>query len=329
MTITTSRIATLATRYNKLWSDGFISTFDWQRICENLIPALDQYCDEHRIPAQLADTALTVYLPLTIGLFHDDNEHKPQVLGISGGQGSGKSTMASFIRFFAEQIFDLKAVILSIDDIYLTKDERQKLANTVHPLLATRGVPGTHDIHLGKQLIESLLTAEDDKTTNIVRFDKLSDDRLPEEHWESFTGRPDFVIFEGWCIGAEAQPTDQLTFPINTLESEEDKGGTWRHWVNQQLTDTYPELFDLIDQQIYIKVPSIDSVYNWRQEQEEGLKKSDKNKVRAKGMTGDELQRFIMHYQRITEYMVGSMTKKADWYISLDSSHNITKIIAK
>src|SRR4051812_24782738 len=72
---------------------------------------------------------------------------RPIVAGLCGSQGSGKSTMALFLQVLLQDR-GLKTAILSLDDLYLTLPERERLAADVHPLLRTRGVPGTHDVGL-------------------------------------------------------------------------------------------------------------------------------------------------------------------------------------
>ena len=77
--------------------------------------------------------------------------NKPLIIGINGAQGSGKSTLADYIKSYmcAE---GHSAVSLSLDDFYLTREERFQLSRDTHPLLATRGVPGTHDTALAINL---------------------------------------------------------------------------------------------------------------------------------------------------------------------------------
>ena len=57
------------------------------------------------------------------------------------------------VQRLLELVHGLRAAILSLDDIYLSGADRLQRANTIHPLLATRGVPGTHDVGLGLQLL--------------------------------------------------------------------------------------------------------------------------------------------------------------------------------
>ena len=67
-----------------------------------------------------------------------------RVVAITGSQGSGKSTLA---KILVRQLNDLgkSAACVSLDDFYLPKQDRIELGRRVHPLLVTRGVPGTHD----------------------------------------------------------------------------------------------------------------------------------------------------------------------------------------
>ena len=72
---------------------------------------------------------------------------RPYILGLSGLQGSGKSTLAAVLKAHAEAR-DWATEVLALDDFYYTRGERGLLAQQVHPLLRTRGVPGTHEIEL-------------------------------------------------------------------------------------------------------------------------------------------------------------------------------------
>ena len=58
----------------------------------------------------------------------------------------------------------------SIDDIYKSQEERKFLAQTIHPLCYVRGVPGTHDIDMGLNLIKKLSAANSDAITPIPSF---------------------------------------------------------------------------------------------------------------------------------------------------------------
>ena len=89
----------------------------------------------------------------SLAALHDRPDHIP-LIGIAGAQGSGKTTLA---RAAAER---LGAAHLSLDDVYLTRAERQALAREVHPLFAVRGPPGTHDLALLEGALAALRAAE-------------------------------------------------------------------------------------------------------------------------------------------------------------------------
>src|SRR5690606_8279397 len=105
------------------------------------------------------------------------------VIGIAGAQGCGKTTLA---RAAAAR---LGAAHLSLDDVYLTKAERQALAREAHPLFAVRGPPGTHDLALLERALAALRAAGADSRTPLPAFDKLADDRAPRTDWPVFAGR--------------------------------------------------------------------------------------------------------------------------------------------
>ena len=215
---------------------------------------------------------------------------------------------------------------LSIDDFYYTRKQREQYARTVHPLLLTRGVPGTHDVDLLIETIEDL--KNEATTTAIPRFDKATDDRMPEDLWDSFAGSPGIIILEGWCIGAQPQEETELAKPVNALEANEDSDGAWRRYVNQALGGKYQALFAMIDVWVMLQAPSFDCVYRWRLEQEDKLRRSVAGKGNAASagnrvMSEHEISRFIQHYQRITENILETLPSRVDYLYQLDSRRDI------
>ena len=237
------------------------------------------------------------------------------VIGLCGAQGSGKSTVAGQV---AADLAGrgLRAAVLSLDDLYLTKAERRALARGVHPLLATRGPPGTHDVSWGAALLARLKAGE---PVRMPVFDKIADDRLPEEAWCD-VGPADVVLFEGWCVGAAPEPADRLAAPVNTLEREEDADGVWRAFVNRELAETYPALFSQLDRLIMLRAPNFDVVARWRLEQE-----ASNLARRSGGRPMDEaaVRRFIQHYERLTRWVLEEVPARADLVISLDESRQV------
>ena len=233
-------------------------------------------------------------------------------IGISGGQGSGKSTFSNLLSLVLTELFSLKTLVLSLDDFYLTHGERQVLAKTVHPLLKTRGVPGTHDISLMNKVIGSI---REDKEVQIPTFDKSNDDRsaMVKVHCDDVK----IVIVEGWCWGAE--PESDIALPLNQLEREQDADGLWRRYVNQQLVN-YQDLFRT-DASIFLSIPNMSSVLEWRWQQESELGQGTKN------MTKEDIEYFVMHYERLTRHMLQSMPRKVDLTLYLDKNHHFDKAI--
>ncbi|MBO9499544.1 MAG: kinase [Novosphingobium sp.] len=243
------------------------------------------------------------------------------VVGLCGPQGSGKSTGAAVLRHLLAARA-LRTEILSLDDLYLTRTERARLANSVHPLLATRGPPGTHDVQLG---IETLQSLSAEKEALIPRFDKAADDRAPVDSWARITGRTDIVIFEGWCVGARPEPDAALREPINELERVEDAEGIWRGYVNDALKGTYQQLFGFVNYLVLIEAPDFSAVVEWRREQEHKLRaRAGSNSPDTIGIMSDtKLHRFMQLYERTTANIAREMPSRADMVIPLDRYRNI------
>lgn len=276
----------------------------------------------HQLPSSYAETAQKWFTPLCEQLpKHQEGAAKPFIVGINGSQGSGKSTLTSFIEYYLSSVHGKQVVSLSIDDFYFDQSQRNALAIKVHPLLATRGVPGTHNIPLA---LDTLRNLDSGSRTLLPRFDKATDNPFPTEQWPVIASSPDFIILEGWCVGATPQSQSELKPPINHLEEVEDPLGIWRSFVNTELAGDYQTLFAKIDYRIMLKAPSFDCVYQWRLEQEHKLaKKAAKNSTGV--MSDEEVANFVQHYQRITEHALCQLPKKSDTVFYLDETRTITK----
>lgn len=253
-------------------------------------------------------------------------DHKlpgPTVIGVSGAQGAGKSTLTAHLATLLKEDFGLKVACLSLDDLYLTRAERGRLARTVHPLLATRGVPGTHDVALGIELLEALKSGRE---VALPVFDKASDDRKPKSDWKLFQGPTDVILFEGWCVGARPQPEAALAEPASDLERTEDPDGSWRRYVNAQLQGSYRELFALLDRLVMLKVPDMACIFRWRLEQEKQLARQNRSGHPLRIMDEAALERFIQHYRRLTLWMLEEMPHRADVLLTLGEDHQIHAI---
>ena len=235
----------------------------------------------------------------------------PILVGLCGPQGAGKSTLAAQVERQL-QALGLSAVALSIDDFYLTQAERSKLANDIHPLLAFRGPPGTHDVGLALDVIDALLNGE---PVAVPRFDKGNDDRCKPALPPLVCGPVDVVILEGWCVGARAQSPGALRQPVNAVEAQEDADRVWRTYVNDALAGDYQSLFSRIALFAVLLAPSFDIVPRWRQQQEHALRR---NSPSAQTMTDDEILHFVGLYERLTRHIALEAPSRADVLIRLD-----------
>lgn len=267
-----------------------------------------------------------VWAPLAAYVVGQKQQHNAFVIGMHGGQGSGKSTLSKALAGVLQDVFGWNVAILSIDDLYLPHADRQRLAQTVHPLFATRGVPGTHDAALGIQLLQQLRTLPAGATLTFPAFDKASDDRLPPERWHQVTGPVDLVLFEGWCVGNRPVSADQLRQPLNALETAEDADGHWRQSVNLQLAGLYREWFAQIDCLLMLKVPDMQAVLEWRGLQEQGNRQSAAGNGPDRSLDAARLQRFVQHYQRLTEQALQHMPAFADLILTLNHQHQVCHI---
>lgn len=237
---------------------------------------------------------------------------RPVVLGICGAQGSGKSTLVNSLQDHLGRA-GISCAVLSIDDLYLTRAERERLAAEVHPMLVTRGPPGTHDVALGIEVLDALRAG-----TNVAlpRFDKARDNRADPAVWPRVGGQCQVLLFEGWCVGAVPQDEADLDRPVNELEAQEDADGVWRRFVNAALAGAYRALFSRIDRLVLLAAPGFDVVFDWRMQQEEELRaaRPDEDGI----MSGAQVARFIQHYERITRHVLAEMPSRADLLVRLD-----------
>lgn len=263
-------------------------------------PDIAAFLTAQRLPEAYRDTIDRLWVPMAARIA---GLSRPALVGLCGPQGSGKSTGAAALGLLLEAQ-GLRVAILSIDDFYLTRAERFALAERVHPLLATRGPPGTHDLALMTGTIDRLLAG---KSLTLPSFDKAADDRGPERR---FAGPADIVLLEGWCVGAIPQPLAALADPVNPLERGHDPGGVWRAYVNDALA-SYQPLFERIDFLIQLLPPDFDTIVSWRAEQEA--------KLPVRLMSDDQIADFVQHYERLTRWIIAEMPGRADALVRLDA----------
>ena len=266
-----------------------------------------------------------IYIPIS---FWIENKYKKKgetlFLGFCGGQGSGKTTATRILKIILTKFFERRIHVSSIDEFYKTSEDRNKMANEIHSLFKTRGVPGTHDINLVKIFFD-IIKKKKFKKIKLPKFEKAADNRLKKKYWYNIKQKPEIVILEGWCVGARPQSSSLIKKPINILEKYEDKDLKWRKYVNEKLKKEYKKLFAMIDHFIFMKIPNFKMVFKWRLLQENKLKK--KSHLNKKIMSYNGIKRFIMFYERITLQMIKDLSKSASVVMLLKKNHEIKKVL--
>ena len=268
-----------------------------------------------------------IYIPISFWINSKCKKNgRTLFLGLSGSQGSGKTTVAGILKIILKNFFKKQICVISIDDFYKTLSDRKSMSQQKHPLFKTRGVPGTHDVNLIIDFFKSIKKKKF-KKIKLPKFDKSIDDRLKKSHWHNVYKKPEIIILEGWCVGAKAQTSYLLKRPVNNLEKNEDKNLIWRNYVNEKLKKEYKKVFAMIDYLIFLKVPNLKMVFKWRHLQESKLKKISYNKKKI--MSYSNIKRFIMFYQRITLQMMKDLSKSASVVMLLKNNHEIKKVLFK
>ena len=284
---------------------------------------LADFLEKHRLPGTYAAMAEEYFLPLAEWLGERRKGDDCLLVGINGAQGTGKTTLADLLSVVLEARQGWNVVTLSLDDFYLTRTARDRLATQRHPLFLTRGVPGTHETDLLEESLRVLRQLGDGETFATPRFDKSIDDRM-DPPWPETTGPVDMIILEGWCVGTPPQSAAELADPINGLEREKDPDGTWREYVNECLATDYAEIFGLLDELVVVRAPSFDAIYRWRLEQENKL--AQKVGADAPGlMDAEQVLEFIAYYERLTRHNLATLGDLADVEFILDEAHGISE----
>lgn len=241
--------------------------------------------------------------------------HGCRVYAIAGLQGSGKSTLAAQVAQ-AAAARGLRVAVLSVDDCYLGRRERARLGRGVHPLLATRGPPGTHEVALACDTLDALRAHG---RARLPRFDKLADTRLPPSRWPAVRGI-DLTLFEGWFLKTPAQTAAELAAPVNALERDEDRDGRWRGYCNQALAERYPALWRRLDRLLFLQPPGFDTVPDWRWQQERQAR------ARAPGRGGmdrAQVRRFVCLFERVSRQALARLPAIAELSLRLDAQRRV------
>ena len=267
-------------------------------------------------------------IPICFWISKKAEKKRPYFVGLAGGQGTGKTTISSLIRIILIKYFKLNVFRISIDDFYKTRKERINLSKRIHPMLLTRGVPGTHDINMILNFFKKSKVKKF-KRLKLPTFNKAVDDRFNKNRWYDLKKRPDVVIFEGWCVGAKSEKNISLKKTINSMEKVKDHKQIWRRYVNQQLKSKYNSLYSKLNCLIYLKAKNFSLLQKWRLKQERKLWVKSKKKSNLKIMSRGDVINFMQTYQRITQNMFRYMPKYASIILTLNSNHQIKSAVYK
>ncbi len=265
-------------------------------------------------------------IPISFWIAKKVEKKGSYIVGLSGGQGSGKTTISSLISIILRKYFKLNVFTISIDDFYKTRKDRFILSKKIHPSLMTRGVPGTHDINMMLDLFKRV-KGKKFRSLKLPKFNKATDDRYNKKLWYSLKKKPDIIIFEGWCVGAKAEKNITLQNPVNSLEKLNDTKLTWRRYVNEQLKTKYKQLYDQLNCLLYIKSSNFTLLKKWRIKQEKKLRLKNKRSNKFKIMNDEEVINFMQTYQRVTQSMFKYAPKYASIILNLKSNHQIKSVI--
>jgi len=265
-------------------------------------------------------------IPISFWIAKKAKKNKTCIVGLSGGQGSGKTTISSIISIILRKYFKLNVFIISIDDFYKTRKERFLLSKRIHPFLMTRGVPGTHDINMMLDFFKRV-KGKKFRSLKLPKFNKVTDDRYNKKSWYSLKTKPDIIIFEGWCVGAKAEKNNTLKKSVNSMEKLKDTKLTWRSYVNEQLKTKYKQLYDQLNCLLYIKSSNFTLLKKWRIKQETKLRIKNKRSNKFKIMSDQEVINFMQTYQRVTQSMFKYVPKYASIILNLKSNHQIKSVI--
>ena len=299
---------------------------DDKNTCAALQAVLAQFLQEASLPDSVALTFMRWYAGVTQSLAQDAKTADiAPIVGFSGCQGSGKSTLVALMAKVMREVYGVSTVVLSLDDFYFTKAARAALVESIHPLFATRGVPGTHDLALLNETISALRQPGAGEAVPVPAFDKALDDRTEMVHWRQVSAPVQLIFLEGWCVGLSPQSESELEAPINPMEAEQDPSLVWRREVNRQLATEYAGVFGNLNALLLLQAPSFDAVFEWRWQQEQRLSEQfqQDNPYRPDPtMNRSEVADFVLHYQRLTEHALKTLPDLADfvWELATDRS---------
>ena len=264
-------------------------------------------------------------IPVSFWIGNKARKKNPYIVGLGGGQGTGKTTISSIITIILRKYFKLNVFKISIDDFYKTRKQRLYLSKKIHPFLMTRGVPGTHDVNIMLNFFKKT-KSKNFRSLKLPRFNKATDERCNKNFWYSVRKKPDVVIFEGWCVGARPEQNNTLKKSVNSLEKKDDIKLIWRKFVNQQLKLKYKKLYGQLDCLLFLKANNFSLLQRWRLKQENKLRLTKKGSRNNKIMSKKDVINFMQTYQRVTQNMMKYAPKYSSIILKLNGNHQIKSV---
>ncbi|NES19684.1 MAG: glycerate kinase [Symploca sp. SIO3E6] len=267
-----------------------------------------------------------LWLPLAMQLALSRQQLcRPLIQGILGGQGTGKTTLATVLRLILTHL-GYQTLSLSIDDIYKTYEERQQLQQQ-DPRLIWRGPPGTHDIELGLQLLEQLRQPNPAAPIAVPRFNKSAWGGIGDRSGSELVENVDIVLFEGWLVGV--QPVDPAVFEGNTpapIQTPADR--SFAREMNERLRDYLP-LWEYLDRLIVLYPVDYRLSKQWRLQAERDMIATGKS-----GMSDDQISQFVEYFWKSLhpELFITPLTRNpslVDLVVEINPDHTPAAVYSK
>jgi D-glycerate 3-kinase len=269
-----------------------VKSFVQQRshLLQQIYPDFDCFCRNNLgWQTDSLGTLWNLWLPLAIDLAEKRRQlERPLIQGILGGQGTGKTTLATILTLILKHL-GYQACSLSLDDLYKTYADRLQMQQA-DPRLRWRGPPGTHDIQLGLTTLQQLRSAELSQPVQLPRFDKSAWDGAGDRTQPETVAGVDIVLFEGWFVGV--QPIDPIQFETAPPPIVSSGDRAFAREINQRLHDYLP-LWKQLDSLILLYPADYRLSQQWRQQAEQKMKATGRP-----GMSDAEIEQFVSYFWR-------------------------------
>lgn len=247
---------------------------------------------------------------------------KTLIAAIQGGQGTGKTTLAKhLVKQFTQEGY--RAISFSIDDFYISYENRKKLAAKYHDnpyYQIPRGMPGTHRTEVLYNILSLLERGED---TDIPVFDKSAHNGYGDISVRTVPvrGQQDIVFFEGWCVGMPIATSNELVKICEKHNIFDDSPLYEAAHLDTMLAHIpeYQPLWEMIGFFIMLRpdLPLLHAL--WRDEQEKKL--IEKTGI---GMSKEQIDDFVRHFLPLTYLCYEKISP--DICIHIDRNHRLYNI---